>query len=267
MKQSKKILFAFVLMLSAFTAILYTSCQKDPTCSGVCLNGGSCINGVCRCLTGYFGLQCQYAKLIYKNNTYTTACLSIKTKHVGINSTSHDTVIYIKSSATAEYYGNPYDTAIVNAYTFGPFGPTGDPSKDNQFGVTVYWDNLRTTFLPSGPVYVNLDISPDFFFLQINNQFAPPIGSNNINNIDVNTDFTNTSVDTVIQSNIHPSQQLHVNGSFTVINDSAIHNVGYFGSTHGTSVYVSCAASGSLPKTYLPLSLTWDQSYLLYVPY
>jgi hypothetical protein len=32
------------------------------TCASVCLNGGSCVNGVCMCTSQYVGPTCQYRK-------------------------------------------------------------------------------------------------------------------------------------------------------------------------------------------------------------
>jgi hypothetical protein len=59
MKLIKHIALGGLLTVSAFTAVLYTSCSKDA-CKGVtCNNGGTCSGGNCTCTTGYEGTNCQ----------------------------------------------------------------------------------------------------------------------------------------------------------------------------------------------------------------
>ena len=53
------ILSTTLITLGSFTAILYTSCQQNK-CNGiVCAYQGTCNNGVCTCLPGYEGPQCE----------------------------------------------------------------------------------------------------------------------------------------------------------------------------------------------------------------
>lgn len=64
MKSIKHIAFAAFLTLSAFCAIFYVSCSKDP-CKGVtCNNGGTCSSGNCTCPTGWIGSNCQTHAII-----------------------------------------------------------------------------------------------------------------------------------------------------------------------------------------------------------
>jgi hypothetical protein len=59
MKSIKHIALTVVLTVSAFCAVLYTSCSKDA-CKGVtCQNGGTCSGGNCTCTTGYEGTNCE----------------------------------------------------------------------------------------------------------------------------------------------------------------------------------------------------------------
>jgi len=41
---------------------MYTNLQLATSCASTCLNGGSCINGVCMCTSQYVGPSCQYGK-------------------------------------------------------------------------------------------------------------------------------------------------------------------------------------------------------------
>lgn len=59
MKSIKYIALSAFLTISAFCAVLYTSCSKDA-CKGVtCLHSGTCSGGNCTCPTGYEGTTCQ----------------------------------------------------------------------------------------------------------------------------------------------------------------------------------------------------------------
>ncbi len=55
----KPILFTAILTFSAFLVVVYTSCSKPDKCKAIaCANGGVCIDGVCKCLPGYQGPNC-----------------------------------------------------------------------------------------------------------------------------------------------------------------------------------------------------------------
>lgn len=65
MKLIKHIAFSAFLTLSIFCAVVYSSCSKNE-CGGItCLNDGTCSGGICKCVTGTDGVNCQN---IYRNN-------------------------------------------------------------------------------------------------------------------------------------------------------------------------------------------------------
>jgi hypothetical protein len=59
MKSIKHIALSAFLTLSAFCAVVYTSCNKDACKGVVCQNGGTCSGGTCTCVTGYEGTNCE----------------------------------------------------------------------------------------------------------------------------------------------------------------------------------------------------------------
>ncbi|MCD6062358.1 MAG: EGF-like domain [Flavipsychrobacter sp.] len=58
MKSIRNIAFSALLALGAFTAMTYTACNKDECEDVVCQNGGTCVDGVCQCSTGWEGTLC-----------------------------------------------------------------------------------------------------------------------------------------------------------------------------------------------------------------
>lgn len=62
MKLLKPILLTASLLTAIISTTVLTSCERN-SCDGItCYNGGSCGNGLCNCLTGYEGVQCEYEK-------------------------------------------------------------------------------------------------------------------------------------------------------------------------------------------------------------
>lgn len=59
MKSFKQIALSAFLTISAFGAVVYTSCNKDECKDVVCQNGGTCSEGKCTCPTGYDGTNCE----------------------------------------------------------------------------------------------------------------------------------------------------------------------------------------------------------------
>ncbi len=61
MKSIRNIALSALLTFSAFTAVVYTSCNKDECKDVVCQNGGTCADGICTCAAGYEGTRCEIA--------------------------------------------------------------------------------------------------------------------------------------------------------------------------------------------------------------
>ena len=70
MKQIKQIAFSALLTISAFGAVVYTSCNKDECKDVVCQNGGTCSEGKCTCPTGAGGDKCETVFRTTYTNTY-----------------------------------------------------------------------------------------------------------------------------------------------------------------------------------------------------
>jgi hypothetical protein len=71
MKQFKQIALTALLSISAFGAVVYTSCNKDECKDVVCQNGGTCSGGTCTCATGYEGTNCEIKSRDKFVGTYT----------------------------------------------------------------------------------------------------------------------------------------------------------------------------------------------------
>jgi len=59
MKNLKSILFASLLSIGTFAAVLVSSCNPDKCADIICVNGGSCADGNCSCPSGYEGTLCE----------------------------------------------------------------------------------------------------------------------------------------------------------------------------------------------------------------
>ena len=55
----KSILFPALILISAFFAVVYTSCNVDKCKTIVCANRGVCTQGACTCPAGYEGPACE----------------------------------------------------------------------------------------------------------------------------------------------------------------------------------------------------------------
>lgn len=70
MRSFRYIIFGILLSTGIFSAVLYSSCNKDA-CKGVtCINNGTCGGGVCNCPTGVGGTNCERIYRKSYANTY-----------------------------------------------------------------------------------------------------------------------------------------------------------------------------------------------------
>jgi hypothetical protein len=230
------LLFCFFL-LSIFCVVLYSACNKDAHCSGTCLNGGSCTQGICRCVSGFSGQNCEFSSITYANNTRTTLTLKFLS-HSG-KVVASDTVAPF---STLQYPGYLGDTAIVHAYTYGPTG-----NNNTVWGDTLKFDTVRTVFSANGTTNVNFNYGFGHFFLRIYNNTV-----NTITQINVNMSYTGVyHGDTVISSAVS------VPGGVGVLN-----NIGYFVALGHTDIIVQPQGITYGP----PLQFSQNQEYILNVP-
>jgi hypothetical protein len=59
MRPLKHIALAAFVTLSTFSVLLYSSCVKNECGAVTCLNDGECTGGICKCVTGTDGANCE----------------------------------------------------------------------------------------------------------------------------------------------------------------------------------------------------------------
>src|SRR5690606_38981213 len=59
MKLWKHTLITAFAFLGISSTVLYTSCEKDSCADLKCQNRGTCVEGFCRCPSGYEGTECE----------------------------------------------------------------------------------------------------------------------------------------------------------------------------------------------------------------
>ncbi len=148
MKHTKSFLAFTLVILFAFSAVLYTSCSKksDPCKGVVCYNGGVCVSGGCSCPTGYSGLNCEISRITFDNNSFTTIYMSL-------NGTSAT----IPAGGSVVYSGTSGSSAVWSANTSGTYGET------------VNWGASDLFPTSSNQLTLSLDVSTDYFFLEVIN--------------------------------------------------------------------------------------------------
>ncbi len=70
MKSLRNIALSAIMTIGAFSAITYTSCNKDECKDVVCQNGGTCVSGKCSCPYAYEGTNCETQVRTKYYNTY-----------------------------------------------------------------------------------------------------------------------------------------------------------------------------------------------------
>ena len=111
MRSIKHIALGAILTLSAFCAVLYTSCSKDA-CKGVtCSNGGTCTGGNCACPTGYEGTSCQTLSRDKFVGTY------IGTEICNVGTDNYSITLASNSNALELTYTNLYNQGFTATCT------------------------------------------------------------------------------------------------------------------------------------------------------
>ncbi|RYZ40096.1 MAG: hypothetical protein EOP49_29790 [Sphingobacteriales bacterium] len=73
MRLLKNMAFAGLMTLGAFSAVTYTSCNKDECKDVECQNGGTCSGGNCVCPSGYEGTSCETLSIVKFAKTWTAS--------------------------------------------------------------------------------------------------------------------------------------------------------------------------------------------------
>ncbi len=80
MKSIKHIVLSALVTISAFGAVVYTSCNKDACKNVVCQNGGTCSGGNCKCTPGYEGNNCELlSQTKFTSKTWTASDKAVST--------------------------------------------------------------------------------------------------------------------------------------------------------------------------------------------
>lgn len=99
----KTVIFSALSTVMAFTAVTYSSCSGDKCKAIVCANGGTCNDGVCKCVSGYEGVQCEVTtrdKYVGVYQVTETSTLSATTREqyaITLNNDSSMTSLRIKN--------------------------------------------------------------------------------------------------------------------------------------------------------------------------
>jgi hypothetical protein len=140
MKKLRSILIACTLTVLCFGAITYTACKKDKCDSTTCLNGGSCLDGVCTCPTPYSGTRCE-----------TDACANIVCGNGGM-------CVSGQCKCANGYEGERCE--IVNRF-IGNYTAYDSCTQSNRNYVVVL--NIRTSGEPSLKMYGIIDPSTPLY--------------------------------------------------------------------------------------------------------
>lgn len=127
MKSIKYIALSAFLTLSAFCAVLYSSCTKDECKDVTCQNGGVCSGGNCTCVVGYEGTRCETKSRDKFVGTYVGSELcTIGTDNYSITiSANSDNV---KLTYTNLYNNTPVITAVCTMTGTDAFSFSGTQS-------------------------------------------------------------------------------------------------------------------------------------------
>jgi len=191
-------LFALGLVaITAFTAITYTSCNKDKCKDVTCQNGGACTDGTCSCPSGFEGANCETASTVisdsttigYQNKTFTPV-------HITFNGTSQ----------TIPAGGTGYFTAMHGTSATGSATTTGTNSLGNPIGLVYNWQTLSAQFPARDTLRLPLSVPGSLFFVKV----------------------INKSAETLIKCRANYGVTGQIDDVVNIPNDSASHDVGYY---------------------------------------
>lgn len=111
MKSIKQFALTAFLTVSAFCAVVYTSCNKDECKDVTCQNGGTCSAGVCSCPTGYEGTNCETKSRDKFVGTY------VGSEICSIGTDNYSVTLAANSDALKLTYTNLYNDNITATCT------------------------------------------------------------------------------------------------------------------------------------------------------
>ncbi len=164
MRQLKTFLLTAFITISAFSALIYSSCRKDKCKGIVCQNSGVCSNGSCSCPSGYSGANCEKSSILFVNDAFTPIYINVN----GTNAT-------IAVGGSVSFIATAGSAATVTAYTYGATS-TGD-----QIGNEIDWS--FSDYFPTGGNTKTepLDVGNDQFYLYLINRLPSYVNSVQIN--------------------------------------------------------------------------------------
>ena len=151
MRTIKRIALGAFLAISAFCAVLYTSCSKDA-CSGVtCQNGGTCSGGNCTCTTGYEGTSCEtlsrtkFVKSWSASDLVSGSSTPISyTANIAAGAGSDVTQVIIGNSFSDNFFTVGPITATVSGNTITIPSQNPDGNKYSLSGTGTLANNIIT---------------------------------------------------------------------------------------------------------------------------
>jgi len=134
MKPIRAILLTAFFTLSAFSAVVYTSCNKNKCDNVICLNLGVCNGGSCVCPTGFEGNRCQTLsrdKFIFTYNGGDSCSTKINTIYpIYILAVLSDSL----EMNMKNFLNNPQDSAVCTIQSTDSFTFIGSNNSTTYTG-------------------------------------------------------------------------------------------------------------------------------------